>query len=100
MRCPQCDNELEVYNGRVLKSGKPEKLFYCPTHGTFCDWSLKKKNQINKTVTCYWCGNNHGYLFLYDPTIPDFTCLKCGNRFPVPNGVSIRGFKVKEFEQQ
>ena len=39
--CPQCGTVMIRYGGRMMASGKFDKLFYCKTHGTWCDWSIR-----------------------------------------------------------
>ena len=50
MKCPQCNEEMEKYEGRILGGGKPEMLWYCKTHGTWCMWSIKDTRKKQKYI--------------------------------------------------
>ena len=66
IKCPQCREVMEQFEGDVGDNGKPEKLFYCNKgHGTWCDYTIKLYYAIQRN-------KEKGVEFLY--------CDKCKTR--------------------
>ncbi|MCK4545142.1 hypothetical protein KAU43_06350 [candidate division WOR-3 bacterium] len=62
VKCPQCNEVMEQFEGIKNEAGNPEKLFYCHNgHGTWCDDTIRLTRAIQRK-------KKDGMVFLYCST--------------------------------